>query len=86
MGESHFMRILSDINPGADKDKVRLVLCSGKVAYDLIEARDAAGDKNTHRAHRTALSLPHEPLAVRLARMTNLEEVVWCAGRAAQHG
>jgi 2-oxoglutarate dehydrogenase E1 component len=29
--------------PPAD-DKVRkLVLCSGKVAYDLIEARDAAG-------------------------------------------
>jgi 2-oxoglutarate dehydrogenase E1 component len=25
----------------------RLVLCSGKVAYDLMEARDAAGDKNT---------------------------------------
>ncbi|MCI1754457.1 MAG: hypothetical protein LKM31_00720 [Sphingobium sp.] len=47
MGEKHFMRILSDINPAPDKETRRLVLCSGKVAYDLIEARDAAGDKNT---------------------------------------
>ena len=59
MGDSHFMRILSDPSAPADKDVKRLVLCSGKVAYDLIEARDAAGDKNTaDRPRRAALSLP----------------------------
>ncbi len=41
------MRILSDPNAPADKDIERLVLCSGKVFYDLAEARDAAGDKST---------------------------------------
>ena len=39
--KSDFMRILSDINPAPDKETRRLVLCSGKIAYDLIEARDA---------------------------------------------
>jgi 2-oxoglutarate dehydrogenase E1 component len=43
----------------ADKDVKRLVLCSGKVAYDLMEARDAAGlDQHRDRPARTALSLP----------------------------
>jgi 2-oxoglutarate dehydrogenase E1 component len=79
MGEKHFMRILSDINPAPDKETRRLVLCSGKVAYDLIEARDAAGDKNTQIVRIEQLyPFPTEALAVRLARMTNLEEVVWC--------
>ena len=44
-GESHFRRILSDPWAPADADVKRLVLCSGKVAYDLMEARNAAGDK-----------------------------------------
>ncbi|MFN0047448.1 MAG: 2-oxoglutarate dehydrogenase E1 component [Sphingorhabdus sp.] len=77
-GESHFMRILSDPDAPADKDVKRLVLCSGKVAYDLMEARNAAGDKDTAIVRIEQLyPFPGEPLAVRLKRMTNLEEVVW---------
>ena len=77
-GESHFMRILSDTNAPADTDIKRLVLCSGKVAYDLMEARDASGDKNTSIVRIEQLyPFPSEPLVVRLKRMTNLEEVVW---------
>jgi 2-oxoglutarate dehydrogenase E1 component len=55
------------------------VLCSGKVAYDLIEARDAAGITDTQIIRLEQLyPFPGEPLALRLSRMTNLEEVVWC--------
>ncbi|KAK0348850.1 hypothetical protein LTR94_035478, partial [Friedmanniomyces endolithicus] len=46
-GDSHFRRILSDPSAPADAATTRLVLCTGKVAYDLIEARDAAGDETT---------------------------------------
>jgi 2-oxoglutarate dehydrogenase E1 component len=77
-GESHFMRILSDPNAPADKDIKRLVLCSGKVAYDLMEARDASGDKTTSIVRIEQLyPFPAEPLIVRLKRMTNLEDIVW---------
>lgn len=77
-GESHFMRILSDTNAPADKDVRRLILCSGKIAYDLMEARDASGDKNTSIVRIEQLyPFPTEPLIVRLKRMTNLEELVW---------
>jgi 2-oxoglutarate dehydrogenase E1 component len=77
-GESHFMRILSDLNAPRDEDVRRLVLCSGKVGYDLMEARDKAGDRNTAVIRIEQLyPFPSEPLVARLRRMTNLEEVVW---------
>ncbi len=87
IGDSHFMRIKSDTNAPADKDIKRLVLCSGKVAYDLIEARDAAEDKNTSIVRIEQLyPFPGEPLVVRLKRMTNLEEVVWAQEEPKNNG
>ncbi|CAH0349615.1 2-oxoglutarate dehydrogenase E1 component [Sphingobium sp. CECT 9361] len=86
-GDTHFMRLLSDTNPASDKDTKRLVLCSGKVAYDLIEARDAAGDKNTQIVRVEQLyPFPTEALAIRIKRMTNLEEVVWCQEEPRNNG
>ena len=78
-GETHFKRILSDTNGAADEATTRLVLCTGKVAYDLIEARDAASDEGTQIVRLEQLyPFPGEPLAKRIARMPNLQEVVWC--------
>jgi 2-oxoglutarate dehydrogenase E1 component len=86
-GESHFMRILSDPSAPADTDVKRLVLCTGKVAYDLMEARDAAGDKNTAIVRLEQLyPFPSEPLTVRLKKMANLEEVVWAQEEPKNNG
>ena len=86
-GESHFMRILSDPWAPADADVKRLVLCSGKVAYDLMEARNAAGDKNTAIVRIEQLyPFPGDPLTVRLKRMVNLEEVVWAQEEPKNNG
>jgi len=77
-GESHFMRILSDPNPPRDAKVKRLVLCTGKLAYELIDARDAAGDDDVSIVRIEQLyPFPGEALLARLKRMTNLEEVVW---------
>ena len=76
--QAHFMRILSDPWAPADEDVKRLVLCSGKVAYDLMDARNAAGDKNTAIVRIEQLyPFPGDPLVKRLERMTNLQDVVW---------
>ncbi|MBV1916841.1 MAG: 2-oxoglutarate dehydrogenase E1 component [Sphingomonadaceae bacterium] len=86
-GEGHFMRILSDTAPPADKKIRRLVLCSGKVAYDLIEARGEAGLDDVSIVRLEQLyPFPGEPLAVRLSRMTNLKEVVWCQEEPRNNG
>jgi len=77
-GESHFMRILSDPSPPKDSDVKRLVLCTGKLSYELIEARDKAGDATTSIVRIEQLyPFPGEALLARLKRMTNLEEVIW---------
>lgn len=86
-GDTHFMRLLSDPSAPADKDVKRLVLCTGKVAYDLIEARDAAGDKHTAIVRVEQLyPFPSEPLVKRLQRMTNVEEVVWAQEEPKNNG
>jgi 2-oxoglutarate dehydrogenase E1 component len=87
LGDNHFMRILSDMNPAPDEKTKRLVLCSGKVAYDLMEARDAAGDLETQIVRIEQLyPFPTEALAIRIARMTKLEEVVWCQEEPRNNG
>ncbi len=87
IGEGHFMRILSDIASIPDAKVRKLVLCSGKVAYDLIEARDAAGLEDVSVVRLEQLyPFPGEPLALRIARMTALEEVVWCQEEPKNNG
>ncbi|MFC3713727.1 2-oxoglutarate dehydrogenase E1 component [Sphingoaurantiacus capsulatus] len=77
-GESHFRRILSDPNPPADEAVERLVLCSGKVFYDLAEARDAKNDGKTTIVRVEQLyPFPSDALVTRLKRMKKLKTVVW---------
>ncbi|MDQ2891631.1 MAG: 2-oxoglutarate dehydrogenase E1 component [Pseudomonadota bacterium] len=86
-GDSHFKRILSDTNGAADAATKRLVLCTGKVAYDLIEARDAAGDTATQIVRVEQLyPFPGEPLAERVKRMPALEDVVWAQEEPKNNG
>ncbi|MCJ2178890.1 2-oxoglutarate dehydrogenase E1 component [Novosphingobium album (ex Hu et al. 2023)] len=87
VGEGHFFRILSDIKPAADKDTKKVILCSGKVAYDLFEARDQNEIDDTQIIRLEQLyPFPGEPLALRLSRMTNLEEIVWCQEEPRNNG
>ena len=86
-GEAHFMRILSDNAEIADAKVRRLVLCSGKVAYDLMEKRDAEGLEDVSVVRLEQLyPFPGEPLALRLKRMTGLEEVIWCQEEPRNNG
>jgi 2-oxoglutarate dehydrogenase E1 component len=77
--ESHFKRILSDRMDIPDDKIRRLILCSGKVAYDLMEKRADEGLQDVSIVRLEQLyPFPGEPLAARLKRMTNLQQVVWC--------
>jgi 2-oxoglutarate dehydrogenase E1 component len=87
IGESHFRRIMSDRTPPADGDVRRVVLCSGKVGYDLMEARDAAELQDTTVIRIEQIyPFPGEPLAARLARMPKLEDVVWAQEEPRNNG
>ncbi|WP_428630760.1 2-oxoglutarate dehydrogenase E1 component [Sphingopyxis sp.] len=87
IGEAHFRRIMSDRTAPADGDVKRVVLCSGKVGYDLMEARDAAGLTDTTVIRIEQIyPFPGEPLSVRLKRMPKLEEVVWAQEEPRNNG
>ncbi len=87
VGTGHFMRILSDPNAPADAAVKRLVLCGGKLAYDLLDARDAAGGTDTAVVRLEQLfPFPGEPLIARLKRMTALEDVVWAQEEPRNNG
>jgi 2-oxoglutarate dehydrogenase E1 component len=86
-GDSHFKRILSDLSPPAEGTTRRLVLCSGKIAYELIEARDAAEAKDVEVLRIEQLyPFPSEPLVKRLKAMPRLEEVVWAQEEPRNNG
>ena len=87
MGENQFKRILSDTKDIPDEKVKRLVLCSGKVAFDLIERRDEEelDDVSIVRIEQL-YPFPGDPLAVRIERMTNLEQVVWCQEEPRNNG
>jgi 2-oxoglutarate dehydrogenase E1 component len=77
-GDSHFRRILSDLNPPAEGETRRLVLCSGKLAYELMEARDEAGDLGVEIIRIEQLyPFPSEPLLKRLKAMPHLQHLIW---------
>ncbi len=87
LGEHHFMRIMSDTKTIPDEKIKRLVLCSGKVAYDLIEKRDEEACEDVSIVRLEQLyPFPGDPLAVRLKRMKNLEEVIWCQEEPKNNG
>ncbi|MDQ3245613.1 MAG: 2-oxoglutarate dehydrogenase E1 component [Pseudomonadota bacterium] len=86
-GESHFRRIVSDLNPPAEGDTRRLVLCSGKLAYELMDARDAAGDLGVEILRIEQLyPFPSEPLIKRLRAMPELQQLIWAQEEPKNNG
>jgi len=86
-GDSHFRRILSDLNPPAEGETRRLVLCSGKLSYELMEARDAAGDLGVEILRVEQLyPFPSEPLVKRLKSMPNLTGLIWAQEEPKNNG
>lgn len=83
MGNSTFHRVLWDDAEVAGqlnkpKDIKRVVLCTGKVYYDLYQAREDKGIKDVVILRLEQLyPFPKEALAEELAKYPNAE-VVWC--------
>jgi 2-oxoglutarate dehydrogenase E1 component len=85
--DSHFKRLLSDPTPPAQGETRRLVLCSGKLSYELMQARDEAGDKQTEIVRVEQLyPFPSEPLVARLKAMPKLDDVVWAQEEPQNNG
>ena len=63
------------------------MLCSGKLAYELMEARDEAGDLGVEIVRIEQLyPFPSEPLVKRLNAMPNLQELIWAQEEPKNNG
>jgi 2-oxoglutarate dehydrogenase E1 component len=73
-----FHRVLDDLAP-CDQDKIRrLVLCTGKVYYDLLEAREKEGRDDVYLLRVEQLyPFPGDAVAEYVSRFPHLEEIVW---------
>ncbi|VAV90754.1 2-oxoglutarate dehydrogenase E1 component [hydrothermal vent metagenome] len=62
-----------------DKDIKRVILCSGKVYFDILEQRDKREQVDTYILRVEQLyPYPHEAVVAELSRFPNAEVVVWC--------
>lgn len=79
LSQGSFQPVLPEIDTLDPKKVERLILCSGKVYYDLLEKRRAEGLDSTAIVRIEQLyPFPEEELAEIMAPYTNLKQVVWC--------
>ncbi len=75
-----FLHVISDdVNMAADKYIRRVIHCSGKVYYDLLEARETKKAKDTAIIRLEQLyPFPETFLAKELGRYPGMQKLVWC--------
>lgn len=79
LSEGEFQVVIPEIDAIDPKNVTRIVLCCGKVYYDLLEKRRA--DKLDHIAIIRIEQLypfPEEALTAQVARYPNAKRVIWC--------
>ncbi len=87
LANGQFQTVIPEVDPIDPRAVERVVFCSGKVYYDLLEARRARGLTNVaHRAHRAALPLPQGALRRRHRALQSGRRDRLVSGRAAEPG
>lgn len=78
LAEGKFETVISEIDQLDNSKVTRLVLCGGKVYYDLLEKRREAGLENVAIVRIEQLyPLPEARILEEVAQYPNLEEIVW---------
>jgi 2-oxoglutarate dehydrogenase E1 component len=79
LAEKQFQLIIPEIDALQDDAVTRVILCSGKVYYDLLEARRAQALNHVAIIRIEQLyPFPREELAEQLRRYRQAQCVVWC--------
>lgn len=79
LAEGSFQTVIGETDPIDTKKVERLVLCSGKVYYDLLEKRRAEERQDIAIVRIEQLyPFPEDDLAEAIAPYKNLKHIVWC--------
>jgi len=88
LARGSFHTVISEVNEAIEASAVRrLVLCSGKVYYDLVNARRERELVDTVVLRVEQLyPFPHKALEVELRKYPNLVQVIWCQDEPQNQG
>jgi 2-oxoglutarate dehydrogenase E1 component len=79
LSEGRFQAVIGEIDPVKDQEVRRVVLCSGKVYFDLVERRRDKQNKDIAIIRIEQLNpFPWETLRQELQRYSLAKDVVWC--------
>ena len=86
--KGEFHTVLGDQSSDLDAQKVhRVIMCSGKVYYDLVKARETKKSKDTAIIRVEQLyPFPHKSFAAELKKYPNVTELVWCQDEPQNQG
>jgi 2-oxoglutarate dehydrogenase E1 component len=79
LARGRFQQLIEEVEPRADDAVTRVVFCSGKVYFDLVDARQK--EKLDHVALVRIEQLypfPREGFNETLAKYPNATDIVWC--------
>jgi 2-oxoglutarate dehydrogenase E1 component len=79
LSKGAFQTVIGEVDDKIDAKKVkRVIACSGKVYYDLVNARKTRGQTDTAIIRVEQLyPFPHKSFAAELKKFPNATEVVW---------
>ena len=79
LSDGSFQTIIPDVESHKPEDIRRMIMCSGKVYYDLLDKRQANDIKDTIIVRIEQLyPFPQDDLDEMMAKYPGLEHVVWC--------
>ena len=83
-----FQTVIPDQSGELVAEKVkRLIMCSGKVYYDLVKKREERKSTDVAIIRIEQLyPFPHKTFGTEMKRYTNLTEVVWCQDEPQNQG
>jgi 2-oxoglutarate dehydrogenase E1 component len=88
LSKGMFHTVIGEVDDKVDVKKVkRVIACSGKVYYDLVNARKTRGQSDTAIIRVEQLyPFPHKTFAAELKKFPNATEVVWAQDEPQNQG
>ncbi len=87
LAKGEFMTVIPEVEKIADKDVQRLIFCSGKVYYDLVQQRTKLNLKDTAIVRIEQLyPFPTDAVKAEFVRYSKAKKIVWCQDEPENQG
>ncbi|QAU34883.1 2-oxoglutarate dehydrogenase E1 component [Janthinobacterium sp. 17J80-10] len=88
LAKGSFQTVIGEVDGSIDAKKVkRVIACSGKVYYDLVNSRKERGQNDTAIVRIEQLyPFPHKAFAAELKKFPNMAELVWAQDEPQNQG